>query len=608
MAVITAPTSASSTARAPWWVRASGNRLAVVCLIGATLCAAVWVRAGIMMADRAFDVTDEGFYALSYRWWDTNLRNFTAAQYLYGPVFEALDHDIASLRLFRLMTVLASAGLFGWSFVQWVRARRRSSSPVWEAAAVAAVVAAGGMMFSWLPLSPGYNDLTGLGAFLGAALVLRTATRVELGQPIPWWLPAALGLVCLAMVMARWTAVAAAALLVMSSMVVGARAGWATPLRILLWSLGSALLGTLAIHLFVVGLDDAIPALLAVNRLSSGADHTPGVVLNLYWDSIVDLAKDTLVRHWPLFAAALLAGLVNRGRAGFATGALGVGVLAYSVTLVAANDGLLGGPPHRGQFASGLLALGVTVALVWIGATISRVPNDGWTRPRAATVVPVALLLVLPLAVALGTNNPLWWLAVSVFSLPLAFMIHALTDLDPRAVGARALTLATIGVGVVASSLIAQDAFLHHPYRAVGYDRATTVVGDGTTPLGSLRVTPTEAQQYAALRESLAPYLAPAPAPILALDKMPGLVLLLGGRPVGEPWTGPTARSRSAAGLLDECRSGRLSRPPILLFNRTPDDRDRVALAACGYDLTRDYRPLGLTTPPPDLVVYVPRG
>ena len=70
----------------------------------------VWVTAALTMADKGLDVTDEGFYLLSYRWWDTSLRNFTAAQYVYGPIFELLGFDIVRLRYFRVVTVLAAAG------------------------------------------------------------------------------------------------------------------------------------------------------------------------------------------------------------------------------------------------------------------------------------------------------------------------------------------------------------------------------------------------------------------------------------------------------------------------------------------------------------------
>ena len=132
------------------------------------------------------------------------------------------------------------------------------------------------------------------------------------------------------------------------------------------------------------------------------------------------------------------------------------------------------------------------------------------------------------------------------------------------------------------------------------------MVGDGTTPWGQVRVSADAAKEYEGLRTALAPHLVDAPTSVLALDRMSGVVLLLGARPVGEPWTGPAARARSAAGLLDECTSGRLPRPPILLFNRPPDEGDATALAACGLDLETDYRLVDTPIAPPGVTAYVP--
>src|SRR4051812_22331535 len=70
---------------------------AFVCAIGAV----VWISAVARSTGRGFDTSDEGYYLLSYRWWSTHFRNFTGAQYLYGPVFQAVGYSIAKLRAFR---------------------------------------------------------------------------------------------------------------------------------------------------------------------------------------------------------------------------------------------------------------------------------------------------------------------------------------------------------------------------------------------------------------------------------------------------------------------------------------------------------------------------
>src|SRR4051812_19194686 len=87
-----------SASRSPWlWVS-----------LVALLATAVWVVPVLLSRGHGFDVSDEGSYVLSYRWWDSDARNFNGAQYLYGPVFEALDYSVAGLRVVRLVSVLAT--------------------------------------------------------------------------------------------------------------------------------------------------------------------------------------------------------------------------------------------------------------------------------------------------------------------------------------------------------------------------------------------------------------------------------------------------------------------------------------------------------------------
>src|SRR3954471_6342198 len=125
----------------------AGGRLApAVVLAFATTVTAIWAVTAIRAARHGLDLTDEGFYLLSYRWWNADHRTFSGAQYLYGPVFALLGHDIAALRIFRLGTLLVAHLLFGWAFMRWLRPRRGHAPPtrLWEAAGAATLVAAGG--------------------------------------------------------------------------------------------------------------------------------------------------------------------------------------------------------------------------------------------------------------------------------------------------------------------------------------------------------------------------------------------------------------------------------------------------------------------------------
>ena len=88
-------------------------------------------------AGHGFDITDEGFYLLSYRWWRADLYTYTGVQYLYGPIFQGLGYSIAALRLVRLATITGASAVFGWAFMSWLRQRRprAPASRLWKSPA-----------------------------------------------------------------------------------------------------------------------------------------------------------------------------------------------------------------------------------------------------------------------------------------------------------------------------------------------------------------------------------------------------------------------------------------------------------------------------------------
>ena len=156
--------------------------------VGALACLATlaWVVAALVMSGRGLDLSDEGFYLLSYRWWDDNPRAFSGVQYLYGPWFELFGYDVQALRVLRLVTVLGAHLALGIAAARWTRATVREHVTTAQFFAVAALVtAAGGITYAWLPLSPGYNDVSLLGTVLLAALMLEAVTATIRGDRLP---------------------------------------------------------------------------------------------------------------------------------------------------------------------------------------------------------------------------------------------------------------------------------------------------------------------------------------------------------------------------------------------------------------------------------------
>ncbi|WP_405065945.1 hypothetical protein OG558_29585 [Kribbella sp. NBC_01510] len=574
-----------------------------------------WILTAGRAANEGFDITDEGYYLLSYRWWNSNPLALTGVQYLYGPVFEWLGYDIVRLRLFRLLTVVVVHLIFGYSFMRWLRGRRPGAAPtkLWELAGMAVILAAGGMCYSWLPQSPGYNDVVLLGALTLVSCVLWMATAVDRGRPVPFWVLVVAGLVIGAMVLAKWTSVVVIGLIVVAALVVLAGQG----LRAVARGIGLALAGlavaALVVQLFVVRLNVAVPGIMTVNRFIADTSYSPAALLHVYWSTGLNLLGRTLRDHGILLVAAAVAVIARWRWLRIAAGVLVLVAFALSVRRVVADGAAVGGSGHTSRYTVTLLAA-VLVALVTavaavVAGRLRLTDRSVLSRENARGWVVLGLLVVLPMVQAFGTNNPLYTIGFNAFAAWAAVMIAVVTGIWATPIVARA----TVGIVAVASLVavasIAYTGLFQYPYRSVGHTQLTAAAS--LPALKGLYVEPLAERNYSKLATELRAYLQPAGRPILAFDKMAGIVLMLQGKPLGEAWVAPKERSRTAAGIEEVCRNGPpwgASRPPIIILNRPISDVEVTALRACGLDFQADYTLLAPAKDTIKLQVYVPRA
>jgi hypothetical protein len=586
----------------------------------AALAAATWITVVAVTAGTGFDITDEGFYLLSYRWWDTNLRTFSAVQYVYGPVFEALGYNIAWLRLFRLMTIVVTLAAFGWTFMRWLR-RRRPNAPasrLWEFAGTAAIVAAGAATYGWLPLSPGYNDISLLAGFIAATTVIAAAIRVEDGRSVPPWIPAILGVTAAVAPLVKWTSSAAIlGAVAVAGVVVLLPLGWRGIAKFTGWAVLGVVVTLAAVHLLVVPLDVAVPEMLAVNKLAASSSNSPARLLYMYWDTSVIVAQRVLWGHKVLFAAtalALVLPLVLRGRKWEWIGLAAVGVgFARSAWLINRDGGLEGGTPALTRYPLTLIVLLAVALLIAVAALIrrrwGREPAGSLGGDRRAGWVIYVVLLALPALQALGTGNPLYMMAINAFAAWMALIIAVLTGVERSTLGVRVLAAATAAGAVAAAVTIGVSGVAFHPYRTSPY--AASTVSTGVPALSSVRMDPATATAYGELYRLLEPYVEPQGRAVMAFDEMAGIVLLLGGRSVGEGWYSQLDPGRAARGIEATCADGRPwwgSRHPIIIFNREVRQMEIDALATCGLTFATDYRELAPGSAPLGLKIYVPQG
>lgn len=574
-----------------------------------------WMLTAGRATNEGFDITDEGYYLLSYRWWDQNPLALTGVQYIYGPVFEWLGYDIVGLRRFRLLTVVVVHLIFGYSFMRWLRVRRPGAPPtrLWELAGMAAILAAGGMCYSWLPLTPGYNDVVLLGSLLLVSCVLWSATAVDRGTPVPFWVLVCAGVVIGVMVLAKWTSVVVIGLIVIAALIVLSAQGRRAIARGIVFALAGIGLTALVVQLFVVRLNVAVPGIMAVNRFIAETSYSPAALLQVYWSTGLELLGTTLRRHGILLIAAMVAVIGRWTWLRILAGGLAAVAFALSVRRVVVDEAAIGGSAHTSQYAVTLLAA-VLVALVTAVAAVvagrfELTKRSALSREKPRAWVVLGLLVVLPMVQAFGTNNPLYTIGFNAFAAWAAVMIAVVTGIAATPVAARA-TVGLVAAGsLIAVASIAYTGLFLHPYRSAGHAELTAPAT--VEPLRGLYLRPSDARNYAELAARLRPYLEPPGRPMLAFDKMAGVVLALRGKPVGEAWVAPAERNRTAAGIEEVCRHGQpwqASRPPIILLNRRISEVEITALRACALDFGADYQLLAPPRETMNLQVYVPRS
>jgi hypothetical protein len=245
---------------------------------------------------------------------------------------------------------------------------------------------------------------------------------------------------------------------------------------------------------------------------------------------------------------------------------------------------------HLSDYTALLIAMvGFALALRLV-ATRTNAPRGihgkNMTRNLAGRGVVVTAIAAMPILQGLGTGNYLQYTAVNQFACWAALLIWAVGPLLIRK-DVRALAMTIPACTLVAAGAVAVLGQLH-PYRADSWSEATHVVG-GRGPLASLRVSSQLATRMADVRDAASSVQAlPQHPAVLPFDELPGLVLLLDGRPMGEAWYSASDHERTWSGIRASCDLVERSHSAIVVFARKPQNGDLRALGACGLVLKDD--------------------
>lgn len=553
------------------------SRSGRIVLAISALTTPAWLLAAVVMSGRGLDLTDEGFYLLSYRWWDSNPASFTAVQYVWGPIFSATGYDVQVLRLLRLVAVVAVHGLLGLASWRWLREvpGAQPDRPS-RAVVIGALVASGGIVQGWGPLTPGYNDTALLASLvlLSACLALQAAAlRGE--RPGHLW-PLVCGPAILVLSLAKWST----AILVVPLLVLGLVAGYPRGRRQQLLRPAGTLLVSLAgsaviFHLLVKPWPELVAGLVPVIDSISAGSNSPSDLLPLYVKSTARVISGALI---PMGGAVGLVILAQRLRPTPASGGVAPwGPPLALFLLVGLSGGLHGGVAGAFWYTAALV--GVAGATWLLARRAGNRDGEGGGGVRPLTLV----LLLLPAVQAAGTGNPLYYLAVGAGStwilLLLLLWTRAADRGSPVAAAGTATCLLVVG-------WVATTGPLFSPYRTTPVSSPTAaIVSESAGELGL-------DSALIATVDQLSPYVSPG-APVMAFDELAGLVLLLDGRSVGEAWYSRLDPERTAAGIRRYCENA--AEPwarglPVVISDRPLGPTELDALATCGLDSRLDFR------------------
>lgn len=564
--------------------------------------AAVPLAAGVLAAlavlgwaaRRGLDRTDEGYYLLSIARPRDVTADLLSFGHVYHPLSVLLSGNVTALRWAGILLTVLTGGLLAWTVLGTpglVGAGRRWPAPL-RAATSVALGCSGLLTVVAVPLTPSYNTLAFQGLALTCTGLVAGLTRDGRWGRLGW---AAVGAGGWLTLLAKPTSAALLAVAVVAAVAVVPRR-WSPAMAVApLATLAAAGLTLAGYRQSPMAFADRLVLGLEASRSLGGHDD----VVRL--DTLL-LREDVLAGLLGVAGAAALAlALVRRSRSGggalaaVATSgllALGAGALALvlagrvslaplgaMVPAVLTTTGVL-----TGAALLAVAAVALARAALRRGRPVGQAPSE-----RATAIALTAVLLLMPLAYAFGTNGNLWAAAGRAVVFWLVLLTARLAG-TPGSV--RAVPALTSLVALVALLLGTVDT----PYRYPSLRSATVAAPVG--PSGTLLLTPGDAAQVRATRALADRAGLDDDARVLDLTgASPGTVYLLRARPVGQAWLiGGYSGSEETARLVLRHERCAVAGAFVLTDSSSRRGIDPSVLAEAGLDLGRDFHEAGRLT------------
>ena len=547
---------------------------------------------------RGFDITDEGFYLLNFRYPTEYEASFSAFHLILTRMMGLTNASVFTARAVGLGTEVVGAIVFGLSLAAWMRSTTTTRHWVSRPSLVVGFLLLGALMvFSIFPRSISYNGITSLCLLLSAAAVLAALRR---GPATATWQLLAIGFVLGLDVFVK---VSSAILLSVGAAMLLAwnwrSFGW----RVLLRSavlLGLGLVLGCGLYFVVVepfGLwHRNFVQEMAV--LQSQSRYGVADLLPMYISSAFKSLVFLVFPFGPVLVA--LAGLAwwwshrvpaawHRLAAQIIGGGLSVFLFMEAMRRHWYSNAFFNGM----ETLPLLLAFVVLAALIVAAEAVQRENNGKISIAMAAATTeqwPVGLwLLALPLLAAAGTINDLRLnLLVDMapwFGLLLILISQLRSGRLPSWVSA---VLLLVPAGYAAEQII--WGVLRTPYNLAANTIAQTEPLRTAGVTGPLQVDPGTAVFVTELEKLLAAGGFRPGDPLLAFYDLPGLVYLCGGVSPGAAWYYPGRDIRN-------CHALDITVQPLhkacILVNQPLGEELKACLHEHGLAFPENYRLVG---------------
>lgn len=560
----------------------------------------LFLGAGVFLwsSNKGFDFTDEGLYLLVYQHPQEFPDSYTSYHRVGAVFFDLVGGNIIALRLLGFFLTALATFYFSLALTWFLKGRSlsifedRGERILLHLALQGSVLTA----YCWLPPTPNYNTMAGIGMLLSCGGILAFFSNTDAHRSIArasWGILTIGGGVLLAFLAKGSSAVG---IVLVSMMLIGACS---------LIALKEKIFFLVVVSISVVA--GGLLLFFLMPSLSSSWDFFIGSIVAL---TEGNGAREIIIRHWQeslqfgmrhirsfMLPVLLAAGVCFFARSRFLVKSPDrkeslvfwsiIGVLIVEVVLLIVKDAFSAGIQGRSRSFIGYTSL--FLVLLTLRAGLSGAAQTISPYRLGGCLVFLAWLALMPFVTAAGTTHKIFINALLHLAPLSAAILLLAASLDKSLRRVAVLPFAgLLIVGLGFSQFI--TGFVLTPYRTAAKWAQTVPVEVGVPPT-ILNLDPASAECIKQTKSALADAGFEPGDDLLALYGLPGLVYAVGGVSPRKPWffddhgqTGDEENLRA----LKSISKDRLK--AAFVFRSNGDERVEYQLGQCGVSFSNNFQ------------------